>query len=428
VAACCPALHAQQTVRLAAADKHPLVGSFHPSRQETVRGGLLLLHMYRTSRISYEPLGARLAAQGFHVLALDMRGHGDSADGPDGKPVSISRDATRDKNENPFLKMHMDAKAGLDFLKAKGAPADRLGIVGASVGCSIALHTAVLHPEHVAAVVLMTPGTSYLGVPSTEHAPLFGKRPALILSSEEEAAEGARPLKALMADSNVKLILYPQKRIHGTHMFGKVPGVEAEIIHWLEKVLVARRELSLPFDRRVLVDGEFGADEAPHAMRIPIELSKGRKGTIRVCHSGRKIYVGFDLNERCMRQNSVEVYLNADGKGPSLPDESCIRISYAPGDSSRETLIVSRGEKGTWKETTTKGVMAQSVIHGRTGWSAEMAISLKTALALNGSGRMRMAFVVSGSVASEIRFHPAVKNIRSAPRTWLPVILAPRSR
>ena len=44
------------------------------------------------------------------------------------------------------------AQAGIDLLVKRGAPADRLAVIGASVGCSIALHTAHVHlntPQYI---------------------------------------------------------------------------------------------------------------------------------------------------------------------------------------------------------------------------------------------------------------------------------------
>ena len=156
---------AQERVSFAAADGHQLHGIYlHP--EGVPRGGVLLLHMYQSSSLAWEPITERLAARGYHVLALDMRGHGKSEKGPDGKEIDIGREATEDPASNPFLKMHLDAKAGLDLLVEKGAPEDRLAIVGASVGCSVALHCALKYPDLVAALVLMTPGSAYLGVPS----------------------------------------------------------------------------------------------------------------------------------------------------------------------------------------------------------------------------------------------------------------------
>ncbi len=271
-----PAAGAQEKVILVAADSHPLVASYFPPSGAT-KGGVLLLHMYRTSRLSYEPLAARLAAQGFHVVALDMRGHGSSRKDASGRPIDISRSATREAASNPFLKMHQDAEAAFDLLLKRGAPSDRLAIVGASVGCSVALHTATLHPKRVAAIVLLTPGTNYLGVPSKEHAPRYGDRPALILSSEEEADQGARSLKSLMTGKQVKLRILPHKRIHGTNMFGKVPGIEADIIQWLEESLVVRAVLEIPYETRVLVElsyrGFLGDGSIVHglaaAVRVP---------------------------------------------------------------------------------------------------------------------------------------------------------------
>jgi len=101
--------------RFATADGIELVGD--------VRGegtaGVLLAHMYPADRTSWSEFAELLAQEGFHVLAMDFRGHGDSG-------------GTRDTSQT-----WQDVLAGVDELRRRGAV--RVVVIGASMGGTAAL-------------------------------------------------------------------------------------------------------------------------------------------------------------------------------------------------------------------------------------------------------------------------------------------------
>lgn len=194
--------------------------------------GVVLLHMYRNGKESWQPLIGELVARSITCLAIDMRGHGESRFDPAGTddwPRVMARDPML------FNAMHRDGEAGVRYLQsAAGIPAGRIGLVGASVGCSVAIHTAVLRAVPVKAVVVLTPGANYLGVPTLEHIKKWpGQTPLLILSSREEKDRGAVQIHAQLQDRGATLRLFAEESIHGTNMFGRVEGVEGLIAGWL---------------------------------------------------------------------------------------------------------------------------------------------------------------------------------------------------
>jgi pimeloyl-ACP methyl ester carboxylesterase len=99
------------------------------------RGVVLLLHGGGQTRHSWANTGARLAAVGFEAIALDTRGHGDSAWAPDG-------DYT------------LDAFAG-DLVAFAATQPSPPALVGASLGGITALLAAGEHPGLAAALVLV---------------------------------------------------------------------------------------------------------------------------------------------------------------------------------------------------------------------------------------------------------------------------------
>ncbi len=241
--------------------------------------GVVALHMYQSDRSAWRPLADRRPA-GWHFLAVDMRGHGGSKV-QDGKDIS---DRVKKRDELLFQGMWQDALAGVAYLRdeAKCDP-KRIGLVGASVGCSVAIEATIRRGQDIAAVCVLTPGTAYLGVPTMDHVKSWRDQPLLLLSSEKEADGGARPIAdALRRNPEVELRIVPGEDIHGTKMFGKVDGIEDRITSWLEAVL--GREIldgvADPVEKRVLAGR--GREESP-------EKAMGQNFILRVDGKGLNI-------------------------------------------------------------------------------------------------------------------------------------------
>jgi len=112
----------------------------------------------------------------------------------------------------------------------------KIVLVGASVGCSVAVHAVTSSSVKVDAVVLMTPGEKFLGIPTMDHIKSWPGIPLLILSSEEEQERGAAAIYKKLQNNGAELKLFPQTDIHGTNMFGQVDKVEEFITQWLSSL------------------------------------------------------------------------------------------------------------------------------------------------------------------------------------------------
>jgi len=227
---CCTPLGQAATdrVKLTAADGYRITGILSRPAQGDGRMGVVLLHMYRHDKKSWQPLVAELDRRGVASLAIDMRGHGESSIGPGGD------DANRvmERDTAFFNAMHLDAEAAVRYLIDQ-AGCSKIGLVGASVGCSVAIDTAVRGQVPVAAVVVMTPGSDYLGVPTLQHIDNWPGSPLLILSSSEEKERGAEVIFRKLEKQGAELVIFAQTDIHGTNMFGRVDGVAGRIANWL---------------------------------------------------------------------------------------------------------------------------------------------------------------------------------------------------
>jgi pimeloyl-ACP methyl ester carboxylesterase len=225
-------LFAGESITMQASDGHPLVGTLsRPKPGKDLQAGVVLLPMYRHTKESWQPLVDTLNRAGFTTLSLDLRGHGESrydANGRDDSQRVIARDPVL------FNVMYLDAAAAaLRLEKETGVKPQRIALIGASVGCSVALQAVASGTVKTYAVVVMTPGSNYLGIPTMEQLKTWPGTPLLILSSEEEKGRGAKPIYDALQGKGAELRLFSETSIHGTTMFGEVPGVEELITGWL---------------------------------------------------------------------------------------------------------------------------------------------------------------------------------------------------
>jgi pimeloyl-ACP methyl ester carboxylesterase len=219
---------------LSAEDGYQIAATLsQPDKNPAVTSGVVLLHMYRQSMESWQPLTDTLVARGITTLAIDLRGHGQSLIAPDGSDDSkkvIERDS------GFFNTMYLDAEAGLRYLRDKLLiKQNRTALIGASVGCSVAIHTAI--KNSVAAVVVMTPGKNYLDIPTIDHIKNWKTTPLFILTSAEEADRGAETIYTVLQHKGAELKVFEEEDIHGTNMFGEVDNVENLIADWLTVIL-----------------------------------------------------------------------------------------------------------------------------------------------------------------------------------------------
>lgn len=274
---------AGEDVRFATADGLTIAATWYPPVAGTPAPApvVVALPMYRHTRGSYSPLVRPVTDRGMGFLALDLRGHGDSAK-QGGTDLSKRVD---DRDPALFNAMHADVEAAIAWLaKEKSTPKGRIALVGASVGCSVAIDTAVRVPDEVAAVACLTPGRSYLGVPTMEHVAKWPKgKPLLLVSSAEEMDGGAGPIFAKLEGRSAELKRVDaaerdetadERFLHGTNMFGRVAGVESNLADWLALHLAFRR-IDLG-DGVVAVVGSVG-----DAIWVGVDPAPGSKTSLR---------------------------------------------------------------------------------------------------------------------------------------------------
>lgn len=193
----------------------------------------ILLHMYGSDRSAWAPLVPELVAAGFTVLAIDQRAHGGSQQrgGETVNVAAIPRAAFGQMVRDGVL----DVEAAVRFLAQQGLATDRIVLIGASYGCSVALLSARA-VEGLRALVLLSPGTSYFGVDVLDAAGGFaGPLLAVAADDDRRSVESARVIVSRHPGPD-DLEIYSSGG-HGTRLFGPQPRLKRRIVEFVEKAV-----------------------------------------------------------------------------------------------------------------------------------------------------------------------------------------------
>lgn len=206
----------QDGVRIAGA----CVDADHP------RAAAVLLHMMPATKESWSAFASRLSGLGIASLAIDLRGHGDSTQGPEGRlDYKLFDDAAHQS-------ARQDVDAALEFLRGR-YPGSPLLAVGASIGANLALRAMADHAD-VAAVLALSPGLAYHGVATEDAVRRFrpGQRALLAASREDEYAAASVDALGAASVHGVETLALDGAG-HGTAMLERDPSFAAKAADWL---------------------------------------------------------------------------------------------------------------------------------------------------------------------------------------------------
>ncbi|VVB99623.1 2-succinyl-6-hydroxy-2,4-cyclohexadiene-1-carboxylate synthase [uncultured archaeon] len=188
------------------------------------RGGknaVVLLPQFTLDRSSFSGLAKKLNNANFTVLALDLRGHGESLD-QNGTKRNYQSFSGQD-----FRNMQKDVKAANKYLGQQGFTL--YAIVGSSIGANTAV-TFASQDISVQKIVLLSPGLDFKGI-ETESPARMVKAKALIVASSEDDYSFASG-KTLQEKISGAEFLGLQGAGHGTNMFSGT-SLEDDIVKWL---------------------------------------------------------------------------------------------------------------------------------------------------------------------------------------------------
>ena len=297
--------------------------------------GIVLFHMCNSDRSAWAGLGERLAARGFHVLALDYRGYGESGGVRDQKdPAHQQRIITE--------QWPGDADAAFDLLAARpGVDRTRIGAAGGSCGVNQAVQLARRHPE-VRALVLLAGNTNGAGrdfLAASPWLPLF----ASAAHDDGGAVEGMRWLVGYSSNPANRMVVY-EKGGHGTEMFAVHADLEPAIVDFFEEHLV-RRPAAKPADAAAPARGGPSAQlearlrepGAAAKLRAELRAAGGDAARVGLAPEGVVNLLGYEKLQAGDAAGAIELFLlNVEAYPKSANAHDSLADGYlAAGDREK---------------------------------------------------------------------------------------------
>ncbi|MEK9175175.1 MAG: alpha/beta fold hydrolase [Patescibacteria group bacterium] len=213
-----------------------IVGNYYSASSTK---GIVLLHMMPATKESWVSFVTKLQSAGFKVLAIDLRGHGESieyrVDDNIAMPQHLDYTKFSDAQHQASIQ---DVESAVEFLKTKGVTEINLG--GASIGANLSLQLGAEHTE-IKKVILLSPGFDYRGIKTENYSKALKPNQAVFFVSDENDMRSYSGSAATMSQQLYN-ITPAKKEIrifkgagHGTDIFAAHPELEDELIQWLLK-------------------------------------------------------------------------------------------------------------------------------------------------------------------------------------------------
>jgi alpha-beta hydrolase superfamily lysophospholipase len=211
-----------QTIQFDTTDGITIIGTLWKS-EETAKAPVILVHQLGRDRGSFFSFAQKLFAKGFTVLAIDVRGHGESIKKGNAEIFFM------DFGDEDYQKISDDILKAKEFLKA-----EKVLVVGASIGANAVLNYSASDSSSLGAV-LLSPGLNYKGIDTQESAAQQNV-PLLITASKEDeySMQSSQVIFDRSPLTDKKLILL-ENAGHGTDMLVSKPDFEQQVIQWLER-------------------------------------------------------------------------------------------------------------------------------------------------------------------------------------------------
>lgn len=214
-------------------DSIKIVGDYYDSEKQDAPA-IILLHMMPAVKESWKKFALKLQSEGFRVLAIDLRGHGESLD-KDEQKLNF-----REFNDEEHRDSYKDIEAAVKFLKEQGS--NKLAIAGASIGANLAIWYQADHPE-IKASIPLSAGYNYKGIKTK---PLVQKlkddqyiyfvgATLDLRADQNNCGQVAKDLYKISGGQK-KIKVYEDSETHGTNLFNEDPSLINNLVDWLKHI------------------------------------------------------------------------------------------------------------------------------------------------------------------------------------------------
>jgi dienelactone hydrolase len=228
-------------ITIPTADLYSVAGWYFAPEGKEKAPAVILLHQRGRDKSNWGDLPEKLVHQGFAVISIDLRGHGETK-GPGGSNLPL--ESLKDSDYKAMLN---DVAAAHQYLlKQKGVDGDRVGIIGASIGANLGIMYCA-GDRRVRTVVALSPGLDYKGLKPLDYMQAVDKRPLYLIAAEDDSVsvEAAEQLcQAGTVDGPKSVRLFDGKD-HGSDILRANPGLDMTIVTgWLLNYLPPVRHSS----------------------------------------------------------------------------------------------------------------------------------------------------------------------------------------
>lgn len=207
-----------KNIELTAQDGWKLNADFYPSESDRA---VILLHQFRRDKSDVRFLAEKLNQENFNVLAVDLRGHGQSQ----GKYENFT--------EADFQNMFYDALAAEEYLHELN-PKMKIQIVGASIGANTALRFQEMNS--VESAVMLSPGLNYHGIDPIDANLSNIACPVYYLVSEDDGclADTKQLYESSGVSDELKKISIYSGKAHGVDILRENSQALEDVVAWLK--------------------------------------------------------------------------------------------------------------------------------------------------------------------------------------------------
>jgi alpha-beta hydrolase superfamily lysophospholipase len=201
----------------------------------TTVGAVILLHAMPDTRGSWAVFQQTLAQRGLASLAIDLRGHGESTRGTEGRTLDYRKFA-----EGGHVACINDVRGAYAWIRSRSIDRDRIVAVGASVGANLALQFLSDEPQ-VPAAGLLSPGEEYHGVNAIEAADFVLPHQAVWIAASNDDKYSVDSCAKFMDALEIETKSFErlENAGHGMKLFETHPELMGKLADWLRDRILA---------------------------------------------------------------------------------------------------------------------------------------------------------------------------------------------